>query len=288
MRELITAFFAGIASAFRTAPPVLADRPTAGPPRDEHPIVPISEVVKANWGEAGVQGPGAAAAEWTAGWYLHAKQTPAHPGRVGGTILPKAVVVHTTDMHPSAHDDLVRAWSTKPGAGNGAHFLIGRTAVQGVKQLCPITRNANHAGGSNGHGWWKTGAGKLIHPNTVSVGIEIDNAGKLRKTVRGLWVHPDSGRIIPPEDVYLGPRGTGWHKVNDYQLFELSELLRNLESCLGDLPPGTRISPNGDPAANGVPWAAGTDIKVTGHVSLDPANKNDPGPQVIAWLKEHA
>lgn len=46
-------------------------------------------------------------------------------------------------------------------------------------QFAPITRNANHAGGKT-HGWWYTragGRGRLIHPNTVAVGIELDNAG---------------------------------------------------------------------------------------------------------------
>lgn len=287
MRALISSFLAGIASAFKpraVEPP--ADWATKGPAPEEHPPVAISEVVKSNWGEAGNPGPAAPPSEWTAGWYLHAKQTPAHPGRIGGLIQPKAVVVHTTDMHPDSHDALVKSWTTKPGAGNAAHFLIGRTAVQGVKQFCQITRNSNHAGGSNGHGWWKTPTGQLLHPNTVSIGIEIDCAGKLTRNAKGRWMHPDSGRVIPEAEVYPGPRGTGWHIVTPYQLFELSELLRNLEGCLSALPKGTRIQAHGDHAANGVPWAAGTDIVFTSHVTLDPCNKSDPGPQVVAWLKE--
>lgn len=36
--------------------------------------------------------------QWERGWWIQAMQKPAHKGRIGGTIVPKAVVVHTTDM----------------------------------------------------------------------------------------------------------------------------------------------------------------------------------------------
>jgi N-acetyl-anhydromuramyl-L-alanine amidase AmpD len=278
VRGLIRAFLDGVARTFK--PPKPADWPTKGPPADEHEVVIIREVVAAQNGEVHGDGRGS---PWAGGWYDGARKTPAHSGRVGGHIVPRTIIVHTTDMHPSAHNALVKAWTTKPGAGNAAHFLIGRTPEQGIKQFCRITRNANHAGGKGGHGWYRTPAGKLIHPNLVSVGIEIDAAGPLKR--RGAdFVHPDSGLLVPSQDVYADKRGRYWHRCTEYQREALKQLLRDLQDCLDELPLGTKISPSGDYAKNGVPWAAPLIPSIAGHVSLDPVNKSDPGPQVMAWL----
>lgn len=265
-----------------------ADWDTVGPDEDEHPIVYAGTVDKANWGEVNrgeAKEKSLLSPAWTSGWYYDADETPAHPGRIGPTIVPATVVVHTTDMHPSSHDALVKAWRETRGGGNAAHFLIGRTPEQGIKQFAQITRNANHAGGAK-HGWWRTAEGKFIHPNTVAVGIELDNAGRLQKRGKA-WVHPDSGKTIPLEEVYIDAKGVGWHVLTPYQYGALMQLLHDLKACLVPLPPGCVISPNGSYLGNGVPWAVMSGVDVVGHATLDPTNKTDPGPQVTAWLEEN-
>lgn len=117
-------------------------------------------------------------------------------------------------MVPGTYAALVRAWQTKPGAGNAAHFLIGRHDIDGVTQFAPITRNANHAGGKT-HGWWSSGA-RLVHPNTIAVGIELDNAGRLARAA-GRWLHPDSRTTIPDErclSTSTGVAGTPSHTTS--------------------------------------------------------------------------
>jgi N-acetylmuramoyl-L-alanine amidase CwlA len=113
------------------------------------------------------------------GWWSIATRREAHRDHVGGAIAPFAVVVHTTDMTPESFDGLVHRWGTEVGEGNGAHFIIGRSEVQGVIQLVPINRNANHAGGEQS-GSFVAGT-QHWQPNHVAVGIELHCAGGLRQ-----------------------------------------------------------------------------------------------------------
>jgi len=195
------------------------------------------------------------------------------------------VVVHTTDMYPGTFDALVRAWVTRPGRGNAAHFLIGRTEADGVVQFAPITRNANHAGGPT-HGNWRTPSGALVHPNTMSVGIELDCAGKLKLDSDGRAHYPADGWLIPKGDVDWSGR-MPWHAVTGYQMENLRRLLLDLRAVLKPLESGWTVSPSGSYRDNGVsPWADPYGPHVVGHVSLDPVNKTDPGPQVMRALRE--
>src|SRR6185503_7235000 len=162
--------------------------------------------------------------QFVGGWWNQARQFPIHKGRLGGNITAKCTVVHTTDMAPGTMAPLLKRWRDLAGEGAGAHFLIGKMAAGigdaipsgGIVQLAPITRNGNHAGGRPAHGWFKGKDGQLVHPNLVAIGIEIDNAGAL--TMRqGMWVHKDSGKVIPTADVHVDARGRGWEKITDYQ-----------------------------------------------------------------------
>ena len=234
------------------------------------------------------------------GWYAGARRWPIHPGRLGGTITPKVSVVHTTDMAPGSMAALLRAWQASAGPGSGAHFLIGKVAAGaelaaptgGLIQLAPITRNANHAGGSPTHGWYGGPLGS-IHPNLVAVGIELDNAGYLRRhgpidANHDQWVHPDSGYVIPTADVHVDERGRGWERITPYQLATLGELLDTLAATLPGLDRRVSVIPNGTYIGNGVTWAAMPGTREVGHVTLDPTRKTDPGPQVMAWLRARA
>jgi len=227
------------------------------------------------------------------------KYRPAHPDRLGGTIHPRGIVVHTTDCMPGSEMAIIQRWTSEAGAGNCAHFLIGRTKEIGITQFAHINCNANHAGGKS-HGWYAPMPGQAIgstyestyHPNLVTVGIELSNAGRLQK-VNGKYIHPDTRRELPASDVYESD-GAPWHMPTEWQMQALEWLIGKIElqmhaETMWPLPfdpTVTRVEPNGGYLANGVPWAKMPGVFAVGHVTLDPTNKTDPGPYVIRWLKE--
>ena len=244
----------------------------AGPAEDEHPLVSVKE-----HDEALAKVPAFAGGLWSAATYK-----PAHPGRVGGSIAYKTLVVHTTDMMPEAFQALVTAWTNKAGNGACAHFLIGRDATQGTIQFVPITKNGNHAGG-NPCGHYKLPTGALVHPNTVAIGVELHGAGYLRFR-GGAWLHTDSGRNVAASDVYIDGRGRGFMAITPYQLRVLETLISDLG--LPGLPEGSTISPDASYDSQGVAdFASCKSPTVAGHVSLDPINRTDPGPQVMSWMR---
>ena len=268
---------------------------TAGPSDDEHPLAPGMDVLKANWGGTNALG----SHGFLNGFYTGATRVDAHPGRIGATIVPRTVVVHTTDCLPGTAPVIVKSWSTTRGAGNGAHFVIDRRG--GITQLVSVTRNGQHAGGPT-HGWYildqpGKGVAPLVHPNAWAVGIELDCAGKLRapKVRGGNPVHHDSGKEIPREDCRIHSDGTWWHVITLAQEVALRALLRDLvDQVLKPEPAGASISPSGSYLGtahsrtyqgNGSPWALHGG-PVHGHVTLDPINKTDPGPFVMAKLTE--
>lgn len=236
---------------------------------------------KAGVGTWDTAGPEESPPSFVGAWWCEAKKKPAHPGRVGGAIRPKTMVVHTTDMMPNTFDSLVKAWTTTESSGACAHFLIGRDKTQGVVQFVPIYRNANHAGGKV-HGNYINTAG-LIHPNLVAIGVELHGAGLLTYK-DGKWIHKDSGTTVAPSDVYVDSHHRGWQIITPYQFEMLEKLLRDI--CLEGLP-ATEVKPDASYESQGVAYyAACASSKVVGHVTLDPINKTDPGPQVMAWIRD--
>lgn len=225
------------------------------------------------------------------GVYTGARQLPAHPGRIGGAIVARAAMVHTTDCAPGTFDTVSRSWHEQPGNGACAHFLVGKSAATGVIQAVPTNRNGNHAGGNKfaGGKWipWHgdyVRDGALVHPNTLLVGIELDNAGLLQKR-GGRWVHVDSGHVFDDADVFVDARGKGWERVTEYQLEQLGYLIDAILRASAKLWDGATIAPNGTPEANGVAWAKVDRFRVIGHATLNPNNKTDPGPQVMDWIR---
>jgi hypothetical protein len=225
-----------------------------------------------------------AAGVFNNGWWSLAQQLPAFAGRIGGVIAPFAVVVHTTDMVPETWNALLHNWTTQLGAGDCAHFIIGRDAAAGMVQLAPITNNANHAGG-NGHGSFVAGQ-QSWHPNTVAVGIEVHCAGSVRQ-INGDWHLVENGAVqgaaIADEDVIADPQrpGRGWHKVTDYQYEQLGALLDGLENVLAALPVGCAAQSIEQPPAYGI-FPTGRRV---GHVSLDAAHRGDPWPPTCDWMR---
>lgn len=250
----------------------LGDFGTAGPTPAPPSVAPIIEHPK-----------------WTAGRWIGAKWMAAHPGRVGGPITPFATVVHTTDMLPGEWSSLIGRWQTVAADGACAHFVIGRSAAEGVVQLVPCNRNGNHAGGPQA-GRFADSAGRLYHPNLVTVGIEVHCAGQVRR-VAGQWRLVESGKAhgeaLPDADVIKDPNHTdrGWHKVTDYQYEQLAALLDDLEHVLAPLPAGTVTESLYEQPA---PWSTLPSARVTGHHNLDARNRDDPHKPTYEWLRSRA
>jgi N-acetylmuramoyl-L-alanine amidase len=225
-----------------------------------------------------------AAGTFKDGWWSLARQLPAFAGRIGPTIAPFAVVVHTTDMVPESWDGLLHRWTTERGAGECAHFIIARDASKGMVQLAPITKNANHAGGK-GHGSFVAGQ-QSWHPNSVSVGIEVHCAGQVRQ-VDGQWRLVEEGKpqgaALPDDDVVpdAARKGIGYHKVIDYQYEQLGALLDGLETVLGALPDGCVAQSIEKPPA----YANFPTGRRVGHVSLHAAQRGDPWPPTCDWMR---
>lgn len=229
---------------------------------------------------------------FTDGWYNAARRSKSIRG--GGPITPRGVVLHATACAPGTMASLLRQQATQSGNGSSYHLLLGRrpaTAAEllkeewpsaGLVQINPIYHNGNHAGGARAgfHGR-VIAPGLPEHPNLHYVGIEIDCACRLQWS-HGVAIHPETSTPIAPEDVYLDERGKPWHRVTEYQLETLGRLLVDLDAVLVRFPDGTVIKPNGS-----VPtWGACSGVRFVGHVTLDPANRSDPGPQVMAWLRD--
>jgi hypothetical protein len=263
---------------------------TQGPDEDEHPLITSSDHVRAKYGP-----------RFDRGRYTLARQVTAHPGRIGPVIVPECTVVHTTDM-PNGFDELVKVWQTSPGRGSCAHFILGRNPDQGLVQMVPITNNGNHAGGPtvNGHpihGWWVTRAGKLLHPNTVSVGIEVHAAGRLywAKGSKDVAEYIEDHKVKATfsrskGEVYVDALGRPWHAVNEYQLASLGALLVDLRAVMKESTLVSRADAAfiKDRSQWDTSYALPDSNTLVGHVSLDPINKTDPGPQLMAYINANA
>jgi hypothetical protein len=267
---------------------------TAGPSLNDHPPAPAWDRVQAGNTTA-----------FKSGWFTDARRVDAHPGRMGGSIVPQAAVVHTTDMTPKSFDDLVKAWATTGGAPNrysAANFLLGRDPGQGLVQMVPITRNSNHAGGptKNGlalHGWWVTKEGRFIHPNTIAVGIEVHSNGLLawKPGSKGVAQFIEDKKVkaeYSGDDLYVDDLNRPWHRVTEYQLETLEHLLVSLKPSLKPLAEGVDHKADAAYVKDHTRWdmsyAYATSRSLVGHASLDPINKTDPGPQLMHFINEFA
>lgn len=218
------------------------------------------------------------------------KQRPAHSGRIGGTITPRAFVVHTTDMLPGTDTPLVKAWQRSAGAGNAAHLLIGRDPSIGVVQFVPLNRNANHAGGPS----YGTIDGE--HPNRCTIGIELSAAGmlKLGKDEKGdiHWVYDDNGnqRILFPHDspeviVHPGNHNYGFQILSQYQIDTLRQVMYAITAWNQFKPFKPDVKVTSGRGERPPSWATVTDPLVVGHITLDPSRKSDPGVSGMEFVR---
>ncbi|MCH1931308.1 N-acetylmuramoyl-L-alanine amidase [Shewanella sp. A25] len=137
------------------------------------------------------------------------------------------------------------SWFKNPDAQASAHLVIDRDGS--IVQMVAFNRRAWHAGKSH----W----GNLDGMNQYSIGIEMVNAGKLRKNANGQWV-TWSNQMIPDEDVTLAMHKdetveAGWHEYTEPQIEAASKLgallhkTYNFTDVLGheDISPGRKVDP---------------------------------------------
>jgi N-acetylmuramoyl-L-alanine amidase len=163
---------------------------------------------------------------------------------LGGALDPTYIVIHYT---AGADASSAVRWLTNADARASAHLVIGRDGA--VSQLVPFDRVAWHAGTSRWNG--------VVGLNRHSVGIELDNAGRLTRQ-GGRW-RAWFGTPFPDEEVMEAvhrheSEPSGWH------LFTPEQIQATLEACEAILRayPGIR--------------------DVLGHDDISPGRKADPGP----------
>lgn len=167
----------------------------------------------------------------------------------GGHLSPRFLVFHYTGGK-SAKSSI--DWLTNPEAKASAHLVLARDGT--ISQLAPFNVKTWHAGISHWDG--------LSGLNSYSIGIEMDNAGPLKKV--GDKYQAWFGTLYPEDQVIyakhrLDDEPRWWHAYTEVQIqraLELAQLLvRHYD--LND---------------------------VVGHEDIAPDRKRDPGP---AFPLEH-
>ena len=162
----------------------------------------------------------------------------------GGALKPRFLVMHYTAGMGAGG---AITWLCDPQAKASAHFVIDRV-TGAVTQLVDGNRVAWHAGQSEWNG--------LQGLNQFSIGIELDNAGKLRRE-GGKWVNW-AKRVVPDEEVVelthkheTSP--TGWHTYSAIQIEAALEVALALHAAYGF-------------------------EDILGHEDISCGRKTDPGP----------
>ena len=179
------------------------------------------------------------------------KQTPNfyNPPFKTTTQLPDAIIIHYTAM--TTAEGAVKVLTTKyPDGGNAsAHLVIGKKGE--VFQLAKFNQRTWHAGKSSYNG--RKGY------NSLSVGIEIDNVGWLKKMENGkfsrtrLQAEYDESQVVNEPHFNPNIRHRYWEKYTQEQIdvvFEICKLLRDQYGI----------------------------VEILGHDEIAPDRKQDPGP----------
>lgn len=161
----------------------------------------------------------------------------------GGNIVPKYLIIHFTAAK-NAKSSI--EWFKNPTAKASAHLIIAKDGS--ITQMVDFNKKAWHAGVSQ----WANIQGLNDH----SIGIEIDNPGKLN-LVNGKWISW-FGTEYPASQVLTAKHKhsddvEGWHIYTEAQIqacIKVSQLLIAKYNLLD----------------------------VLGHEDISPNRKNDPGP----------
>lgn len=149
---------------------------------------------------------------------------------------PDSIIIHYT----AGADALSSAnYLSRSDVQASAHLVISRN-VANIYQLVPFDTEAWHAGLSEYNG--RRGY------NSYSIGIELDNYGKLQRRDDGFYT--DFGRKVPDNEVYQDGRGY-WHRYNGNEIqkaYQICQLLcqnYNIKEILGheDISPGRKFDP---------------------------------------------
>ena len=159
-------------------------------------------------------------------------------------IIPEYLVIHYT---AGRNLEGAVSWLTNPQSKASAHIVIGRDGK--VAQLVPFDTIAWHAGLSQWEG--------RVDLNKYSIGIELDNAGKLKRNSNNKW-WAWFGRTYPNKDVIEAVHkhdddSFGWHTFTPVQI----EVATEVAALLMDSYPFKDI---------------------VGHDDISPRRKWDPGP----------
>ncbi len=163
---------------------------------------------------------------------------------VGGALDPSYLVIHFT-AGASAQSSV--NWLTNDMARASAHLVIGRDGT--ITQLVPFNRVAWHAGASRWNG--------LTGLNRHSIGIELDNAGRLTRQ-GGKWRAWFGGTIADDQVMEATHKHEsdpcGWHLFTPEQVEATLEVSQAILRAY----PGIR--------------------DILGHDDISPGRKTDPGP----------
>jgi len=166
----------------------------------------------------------------------------------GGALTPSFLVMHYTAGRSA---DSSAGWLCDPRAKASAHLVIGKDGK--IIQLVPFNVVAWHAGASS----WNDGSKELVGMNKYSLGIELDNPGRLVRK-GGRWRSLLLGRDYDDKDVLEATHKhetapAGWYVYPQAQLDAAIEVATLLFEQYG--------------------------LKdVVGHDDIAPARKADPGP----------
>lgn len=161
----------------------------------------------------------------------------------GGNLQPSYLILHYTAGR--SLESSVEALCTRKQQGNAsAHVVLGRDGR--IVQLAPFNIVTWHAGVSRWAG--------LVGLNSHSIGIEMDNAGLLKRV--GNQYQSWFGKVYPEEEVTVAAHRNGgpvspWHAYSEAQIeraLELADLLvehYGLQDVLGheDIAPGRKTDP---------------------------------------------
>jgi N-acetylmuramoyl-L-alanine amidase len=162
---------------------------------------------------------------------------------VGGALQPRFLVMHYTAGR-SCDSSVESLCMRKPQGNASAHIVLGRDGD--IVQLAPLNVVTWHAGISHWNG--------LCGLNQYSIGIEMDNAGLMKKV--GSQYVAWFGKVYPDSEVLLAEHKHGggvlaWHAYTELQIeraLELAEVLvahYKLEDVLGheDIARGRKVDP---------------------------------------------
>jgi N-acetylmuramoyl-L-alanine amidase len=167
----------------------------------------------------------------------------------GGALTPSFLVIHYTAGRSA---DSAAAWLCNPLAKASAHLVIGKDGK--VIQLVPFNVVAWHAGESS----WRNERGEtLVGLNRHSIGIELDNAGRVVRQ-GGKWRSLSLGTTYKDSEVIEAThkgesKPSGWVAYPAAQLDTARELGALLVQTYGL-------------------------EDVVGHEDIAPGRKTDPGP----------